>query len=81
MGKGWTDAEFEVVSAPLRLGDPHPTKRQWLYAGPDTFGRPRWYRPARFTRWQVFLLLCAGVVAFRVAAFVGLWAAHRFHLY
>lgn len=67
MRKGWTDAKFEVVKGP----------DGWLQTPlVDALGRPLWYRPPRFRRWQLFLMLCAGVLAFRAVFYLSLWLLH-----
>lgn len=67
MPKTWIDAEFEVVSGPMRAGDPHPLRKRWIYVGVDAHGRPLWYRPPHLNRYQFALAVV-------VAAFLG-WVA------
>lgn len=47
------DADFEVVSGPLRVGDEHPIQKGWYLT--DKVGRsgePLWYKPpSTFSRW------------------------------
>lgn len=56
-----TDAEFEVVSGPFRVGDEHPTQKGWYYT--DKIGRKGerlWYRPpGPISRWIRRLALIA----------------------
>lgn len=53
MRKGYIDAEFEVVSGPLRVGDEHPIRKGWFLT--DKVGRhgePLWYKPpGPVSRW------------------------------
>ena len=61
----WIDAEFEVVEAPLRAGDRHPTRCRWRYTGRnDAWGRPLWYRPPVFHGWKLYVagILAAGLL-------------------
>lgn len=47
------DADFEVVSGPLRVGDEHPIRKGWYLT--DKVGRqgePLWYQPpSTFSKW------------------------------
>lgn len=73
MAKPWTDAEFEVVEGPYRPGDPHRDrkKRRWRFVGwPDRYGRPLWYRPPRFTKWQLAGVLCGGFLLFQAGLYL-----------
>jgi len=74
-----TDAEFEVIDGPIRPGDSHPVRREWIFTGrQDRKGRSLWYRPPRLTRWQLFLAIIllfpltafAVTVAYRVADYL-----------
>lgn len=53
MGKSYVDAEFEVVSGPLRVGDEHPVRKGWYLT--DKIGRrgePLWFKPpGPISRW------------------------------
>lgn len=41
-----TDAEFEVVSGPYRVGDEHRVHRGWFFTGHyDRHGIVQWYKP------------------------------------
>lgn len=69
------DADFEIVSGPYRVGDPHPTKKRWLWTGRyDEKGRPLWYRPPLFNRYQFAGVIFLGMIAFWVALFIVAWA-------
>lgn len=68
------DADFEIISGPYRVGDPHPTKRRWQWTGRyDRKGRPLWYRPPRFNRYQLAALGFVGMVMSWLALFVAAW--------
>jgi len=70
MARNWIDAEFEVIHAPLRLGDPHPTRKGWRYVGSDLkTGATYWYVPPR--RWRLFLGLLVGTPLAGVAIYYG----------
>ena len=46
MSKGYIDAEFEVVSGPLRAGDEHPIRKGWYLTDKlDRKGNALWYKP------------------------------------
>ena len=46
-----TDAEFEVVSGPLRVGDKHPTRKDWYFTGQyNAEGDPYFIRGAGWWR-------------------------------
>lgn len=62
MARDWTDAEFEVIDGPPRIGDPHPRLRGWRYAGVDTYGRPLWRSPG-WPRWKLALAMILGAPA------------------
>jgi hypothetical protein len=79
--KGFIDAEFEVVDGPVRIGDPHPFLKRWIYWGPDHHGRPLWYRKPRLSKAQFALVSCALVMALWVGAVVALWAFQRLRSY
>ena len=51
-GERVIDAEFTVVSGPIRVGDPHPEHFGWLFSGLyDDSGEPLWLvRPWWITR-------------------------------
>lgn len=71
-----TDAEFEVVSGPFRVGDEHPTQKGWYYT--DKIGRHGerlWYKPpGPISRWvrRVALFMYLGMMGM---AFVGIFLA------
>lgn len=71
-----TDAEFEVVSGPFRVGDEHPTQKGWYYT--DKIGRHGerlWYKPpGPISRWvrRIALFMYLGMMGM---AFVGIFLA------
>lgn len=81
MAKGWIDAEFEVVDGPRRLGDPHPRRKRWLYAGVGARGQALWYRPPRLNRWRYFLALAAALICAWLLLILSAWALHRLRAY
>lgn len=51
------DADFEVIGGPYRVGDEHRVHKRWFFTGHyDERGVPLWYRPPRFTAWQIILI-------------------------
>lgn len=59
-----TDAEFEVIEGPYRIGDEHRKRKRWFWTGTfDRKGVPLWYRPPRFNKWQFALVWIAGLTA------------------
>lgn len=68
----WTDTEYEVISGPYRVGDHHRDRklRRWRYLGVrDRRGVMLWYRPPRFRRWQLVIMILVGGPAL-IAAFM-----------
>jgi len=69
------DADFEVVSGPLRVGDEHPIRKGWYLT--DKVGRKGevlWYKPpSTFSKWvrRMAWVIYLGLMAF--AVIVGLW--------
>jgi hypothetical protein len=62
------DAEYELVSGPLRPGDEHPVRKGWYYTGRwNTGGQALWYRPP-MPFWKRFLLLAAAAAVLMAAA-------------
>lgn len=67
-----TDAEFEVIKGPYRIGEEHRKRKRWYWTGTfDAKGVPLWYRPPCFNKWQ-FALVCIGSA---FAAWVAMVAA------
>jgi hypothetical protein len=66
------DADFELVSGPLRAGDEHPVRKGWYLTDRlDRFGNQLWYKPpGPISRWirrigiiLWGLLILGGIVA------------------
>lgn len=62
------DADYEVISGPLRVGDEHPTRKGWYLTdqvGAD--GNALWFKPpGPFSRWirriAIFIWIAAVVL-------------------
>jgi len=74
-----TDAEFEVIEGPYRIGDEHRTRKRWLWTGTyDSQGVPLWYRPpARFWRWLRPALITLLLLGIPLIGLVGMIAAGK----
>ena len=60
------DADFEVVSGPLRVGDEHPTQKGWFLTDQvDRRGRPLWYKPPHVA-WKIIRTACWVIVGLLV---------------
>lgn len=74
------DADFEVVSGPLRIGEEHPKRRGWRFTGRyDKQGHPLFYSRVRDLRVWMGGITAIGwtLVVLVAAATIGLciWAA------
>lgn len=74
MRKSYVDAEFEVVSGPLRVGDEHPIRKGWYLT--DKIGRKGevlWYKPpSTFSKWvrRVALATYFGLMAIGIGSVI-----------
>jgi hypothetical protein len=83
------DAEFEVISGPLRQGDRHPKRRSWIFTGRyDAAGDPLFYNRLldvgwwmgvgqRICAWAVGIML--GALAIMLAVALMGYATGRVH--